>query len=145
MKILVLNGVNLNMLGVREKDIYGTITLDAINSLILEEATKLGVEVVFKQDNVEGELVNIIHQAYFNGTDGILFNPGAYTHTSIALLDALKAVQIPTVEVHLSNIYEREEFRKISYIKEACIASVYGLQENSYLKALHILVEYLNK
>lgn len=138
MKILVLNGPNLNMLGIREPDIYGKATYNDLVSLIQSEAELLGVEVVCKQSNHEGELVDWIQQAYGN-TDGIVINPGAYTHTSVALLDAVKSVGIPTVEVHISDPDTREEFRRISYIRAACADTVKGMGFDGYLKAMRLL------
>ena len=138
MKILVLNGPNLNMLGIREPDIYGKATYNDLVSLIHAEAEQLGVEVECKQSNHEGELVDWIQQAYGN-TDGIVINPGAYTHTSVALLDAVKSVGIPTVEVHISDPDTREEFRKVSYIRAACVDTIKGLGFEGYLKAMRLL------
>lgn len=140
MNILVINGPNLNMLGLREPDIYGKQTYSDLCELIDSEAKKIGACVEFYQSNHEGDLVDAIQKAYgkFNG---IIINPGAYTHTSIALLDAVKAVGIPTVEVHISDPDTREDFRKVSYIRLACIATVKGLGFEGYLKALHILTE----
>ena len=140
MNILVINGPNLNMLGLREPDIYGKQTYSDLCELIDSEAKKIGACVEFYQSNHEGDLVDAIQKAYgkFNG---IIINPGAYTHTSIALLDAVKAVGIPTVEVHISDPDTREDFRKVSYIRLACIATVKGLGFKGYLKALHILTE----
>ena len=138
MKILVLNGPNLNMLGIREPDIYGKATYNDLVSLIEAEGELLGVEVVCRQSNHEGELVDWIQQAY-GQFEGIIINPGAYTHTSIALLDALKTVNIPTVEVHISDPDTREEFRRISYIRAACVATVKGMGFAGYLKAMRIL------
>ena len=138
MNILVINGPNLNMLGVREPDIYGKQTYDDLLDLIRAEANRLGVVVKFVQSNHEGALVDAIQAAY--GTaDGIVINPGAYTHTSVALLDAVKAVGIPTVEVHISDPDTREEFRKVSYIRAACVGSIKGHGLEGYLEALRIL------
>ncbi len=138
MKILVLNGPNLNMLGIREPDIYGKATYNDLVSLIEAEAELLGVEVLCKQSNHEGQLVDWIQEAY-NTFDGIIINPGAYTHTSVALLDAVKAVGLPTIEVHISDPDTREEFRKISYIRAACMTTVKGMGFAGYLKAMRIL------
>lgn len=138
MKILVLNGPNLNMLGIREPEIYGKATYNDLVSLIEAEGELLNAEVVCRQSNHEGELVDWIQQAY-GQYDGIIINPGAYTHTSIALLDALKSVDIPTVEVHISDPDTREEFRRISYVRAACIATVKGMGFAGYLKAMRIL------
>ena len=140
MNILVINGPNLNMLGIREPDIYGKHTYDDLLDLIRAEASRLGVVVKFVQSNHEGALVDAIQAAY--GTaDGIVINPGAYTHTSIALLDAVKSVGIPTVEVHISDPDTREEFRKVSYIRAACVASIKGHGLEGYLEALRLLAK----
>lgn len=123
-RLLVINGVNLNMLGIREKELYGEKSFFELERYIRESAKKLGVKVVLKQSNHEGKIVDFIQKAY-GKFDGIIINAGAYTHTSIAILDALKAVAIPTVEVHLTDINAREEFRKVSYVglyAEFCIA-----------------------
>lgn len=140
MKILVLNGPNLNMLGLREPDIYGNNTYADLLELIKAEADRLGVEVEFFQSNHEGALVDAIQGAY-GRVDGIVINPGAYTHTSVALLDAVKAVSIPTVEVHISDPDTREDFRKISYIRAACVKTFKGLGFEGYLAAIRYLVE----
>lgn len=136
--ILVINGPNLNMLGIREPQIYGTETYEMLCECVRKEAERLGVAVRFVQSNHEGELVDAIQSAYGNA-DGIILNPAAYTHTSIAILDAVKAVGVPTVEVHLSDPDEREPFRRISYVREACIASVKGQGVQGYLTALQML------
>ena len=141
MKILVLNGPNLNMLGTREPAIYGSGTYDDLQQMIRTHAEKCGVEVLFYQSNHEVALVDAIQQAYFDGVDGIVFNPGAYTHTSVALLDALKTVGIPTVEVHISNVAKREDFRQISYVRAACVATVMGKGVAGYTEALDILAK----
>ena len=140
MKILVINGPNLNLLGLREPSIYGSRTYADLLEMIRTEAEKLGVEVSFVQSNHEGALVDAIQAAY--GTaDGIVINPGAYTHTSVALLDAVKAVGVPTVEVHISDPDTREEFRKVSYIRAACVASIKGHGLEGYLEALRLLAK----
>ena len=139
MKILVINGPNLNMLGVREPDIYGAETFQGLCGMIEDFAAEKGVEVELYQSNHEGDLVDKIQAAYGN-TDGIVINPGAYTHTSVALLDALKAVSIPTVEVHISDVSAREEFRQISYIRAACIATIAGHGTRGYLEAMELLM-----
>ena len=138
MKILVINGPNLNLLGLREPDIYGRRTYQDLIEMIRAEAEKLGVSVEFMQSNHEGALVDAIQAAY-GVCDGIVINPGAYTHTSVALLDAVKAVGIPTVEVHISDPDTREEFRKVSYIRAACVASIKGHGLEGYLEALRLL------
>ena len=140
MTILIINGPNLNLLGLREPDIYGKRTYRDLVELIRAEAEQLGVSVEFVQSNHEGALVDAIQDAYgrFNG---IVINPGAYTHTSIALLDAVKAVGVPTIEVHISDPDQREDFRKVSYIRAACIASIKGHGLEGYLEALHLLAK----
>ena len=142
MHILVLNGPNLNMLGIREPEHYGTQTLADLIAMIEAEAARLGVTVECYQSNHEGDLVDKIQAAY-GKADGILINPAAYTHTSVALLDAVKAVQLPTVEVHISDPDTRDEFRKISYIRQACIATVKGKGFAGYLEGLQILKTHI--
>lgn len=138
-KILVINGPNINMLGIREPEIYGKGTLRDLEEMINKKAEELGVEVEFFQSNHEGALVDRIQEAY-GRIDGIVMNPAAYTHTSVAILDAVKAVGIPTVEVHISDPDTRDEFRKISYVRAACIATVKGKGFAGYLEAMEILV-----
>ena len=145
MNILVLNGPNLNMLGIREPGIYGRGTYEDLQSLIRAHAQKRGVNISFYQSNHEGELVDAIQQAYYDGTDGIIFNPAAYTHTSVALLDALKAVGIPTVEVHISDVDAREQFRRVSYAGMACVKTYKGLGFQGYVEAVKFLKDYLSK
>ena len=140
MKILVLNGPNLNMLGMREPGIYGSETYRDLLEKIAAHAQTRGVSVDFFQSNHEGALVDRIQEAYGN-TDGIVINPGAYTHTSIALLDAVKAVGIPTVEVHISDVARREPFRSVSYIRAACVGSIIGHGTDGYLEAMDLLIE----
>ena len=141
MKLLVINGPNLNMLGIREPAIYGSGTYTELLELIRAHAERRGAEVSFFQSNHEGALVDAIQQAYFDGVEGIILNPAAYTHTSVALLDALKAVAIPTVEVHISDVAAREDFRQISYVRPACIAAVTGRGFAGYLDAVDILLK----
>lgn len=144
MKILFLNGPNINLLGIREPDKYGNKTLKDIEEFIQKEAEKNNISVTFYQSNIEGELVNKIQEA--KGLyDGIVMNPAAYTHTSVAIRDALLAVEIPTVEIHLSNIHKREEFRKISLTAPACIGQITGFGENSYKLGLIAIIDYLKK
>ena len=144
MKILVLNGPNLNLLGTREPEKYGTQTLADIENFLKEEASKLNVEIVFYQSNIEGELVNKIQEA--KGTfDGIIINPAAYTHTSVAIRDAFLAVSVPAVEIHLSNIHTREEFRKTSLTAPACIGQITGFGANSSKLGLIAITDYLLK
>lgn len=140
MHILVINGPNLNLLGRREPDIYGRRTYEDLCSLIREEADRLGVSVELIQSNHEGDLVDAIQKAR-DSADGIIINPAAYTHTSVAILDAVKAVGVPTVEVHISDPDTREAFRRISYIRSACIASIKGHGFEGYLMALRRLTE----
>ena len=140
MKILVLNGPNINMLGIREPNIYGKETYATLLSKIQKYATERGVKIRTVQSNHEGVLIDEIQAAYLK-FDGIVINPAAYTHTSIALLDALKAVGLPTVEVHISDVSKREDFRQISYVREACIATISGHGTDGYLEAIDILIE----
>ncbi|MBE6667823.1 MAG: type II 3-dehydroquinate dehydratase [Ruminococcaceae bacterium] len=135
MKILVINGPNLNMLGIREPDIYGSQSFKALEEYVRSSAKELGLSVSLFQSNHEGEIVDVIQSAY-GIYDGIVINPAAYTHTSVAILDALKAVAIPTVEVHLSDINEREEFRKFSYVSMIAKKTICGLGFEGYRKAL---------
>ena len=141
MKLLVINGPNLNMLGIREPAIYGSGTYTDLLELIRAHAERRGAEVSFFQSNHEGALVDAIQQAYFDRVDGMIINPAAYTHTSVALLDAVKAVGIPTVEVHISDVAAREDFRQISYVRPACIATVTGRGFAGYLDAVDILLK----
>ncbi len=140
-KILVINGPNLNMLGIREPDIYGSSTYQDLQRMISDHVRARGVEVSFFQSNHEGALVDAIQQAYFDGVDGIVLNPAAYTHTSVALCDAVKAVAIPTVEVHISDVTQREDFRQVSYVRSACVATVMGKGFAGYLEAMDLLLK----
>ena len=142
MKLLILNGPNLNMLGIREPGIYGVVTYQTLVEKIERHAKELGVEVRCAQTNHEGVLVDEIQAAY-GVMDGIVINPGAYTHTSIAILDAVKAVGIPTVEVHISAVEKREDFRQVSYIRAACVATITGHGTDGYLEAMELLVARL--
>ena len=144
MKLLIINGPNLNMLGIREPGIYGSENYETLCGRIRAHAAEIGVEAELYQSNHEGDLVDKIQQAYGN-TDGIVINPGAYTHTSVAILDAVKAVSIPTVEVHISNVDAREEFRQVSYIRLACIATISGHGLEGYLEAMDLLRARLAK
>ena len=132
----------MNMLGIRQPEIYGKATYADLVEMIEQEAEKLGVDISFFQSNHEGALVDAIQQAYFDKVDGIIINPAAYTHTSVALLDAVKAVGIPTVEVHVSDPDGREEFRRVSYIRAACAATIKGKGLPGYLEALRYLVQH---
>ena len=142
MKLLVINGPNLNMLGIREKGIYGTETYEDLKRLISQTCDQLNIQVEIYQSNHEGAIVDKIQEAY-GRVDGIIINPAAYTHTSVAILDALKAVNLPAVEVHLSNIFERESFRHLSYAGMACIKSIIGHGFEGYREAILFLKENL--
>ncbi len=144
MRILVIHGPNLNLLGKREPEIYGSTTIDEINALFKKEAKTLGADVEFSQSNSEGEIVNTIQEA-MEGFDGIVINPAAYTHTSVAIRDAITSTAIPTIEVHISNIFRREDFRKKSFISGVSIGVVSGLGIDSYLLGLRGMVNYLRK
>ncbi|EAT16752.1 type II 3-dehydroquinate dehydratase [Desulfuromonas acetoxidans] len=145
MKIKVIHGPNLNLLGVREPGVYGQETLNEINNGLSRYADELGVAVECYQSNHEGDLVDAIHQAMTDGVDAIVINPGAYTHTSVALRDAVCAVSIPTVEVHLSNIHCREEFRHHSYLAPVCLGQICGLGSRGYRLALLALIEHVKQ
>ncbi len=140
MKILVINGPNLNMLGIREPDHYGRENYESLCEKIQKHCDNKKVEVKIYQSNHEGDLVDEIQKAYGN-IDGIVINPGAYTHTSIAILDAVKSVNIPTVEVHISKVEEREDFRQVSYVRLACVKTITGRGTDGYLEAIDYLVE----
>ncbi|MBQ8858475.1 MAG: type II 3-dehydroquinate dehydratase [Clostridia bacterium] len=144
MKIMVINGPNLNMLGIREPQHYGRESYAALLEKIQNYATLHGAEVSFYQSNHEGDLVDCIQSTY-GKYDGIVINPGAYTHTSIALLDAVRAVGLPCVEVHISDIAEREPFRAVSYIRAACIGAIIGHGTNGYLEAVDLLLKETGK
>ena len=141
MKILVINGPNLNMLGIREPSHYGKETYAELCGKIEAHCAAKGIETEIYQSNHEGDLVDRIQKAYFDGVDGIVINPGAYTHTSIALLDAVKSVSIPTVEVHISKVEEREDFRRVSYIRAACVKTITGHGTAGYLEAIDFLAD----
>jgi 3-dehydroquinate dehydratase-2 len=142
MKILVLHGPNLNLLGQREPEIYGSLTLEEINARLIELGKALGVEVTCRQSNGEGALIDLLQEARL-WADGVIFNPGGYTHTSVALRDAVAAIGIPVVEVHLSNVYAREEFRHRSLLSGVCKGKVVGFGWQSYALGLRGLVEML--
>jgi 3-dehydroquinate dehydratase-2 len=142
-RIIVINGPNLNLLGVREKDVYGSVTLAEIAAAVTKEAEKLGMEADFIQSNHEGEIIDKLHEAR-GKYDVIIMNPGAYTHYSIAIRDAVKAVEIPCIEIHLSNIHAREEFRSKSVIAPVCVGQICGFGADSYtiaLKAASLLLQ----
>lgn len=144
MKIVIINGPNLNMLGIREPEHYGKEKYDDLSRRILRYCAERGIEADIYQSNHEGDLVDRIQAAYFDKTDGIVINPGAYTHTSVALLDALNAVKIPTVEVHISKVEERDDFRQISYIRAACVKTITGHGTDGYLEAIEFLINTPN-
>lgn len=140
MKILIINGPNLNLLGIREPEVYGTSTYQDLCDFITKYVENKDVELEIFQSNHEGDLVDRIQQAYFDKIEGIIINPAAYTHTSIALLDALKSIMIPSVEVHISDLSKREEFRQISYVGMATEKSIKGHGFNGYLEAIDYLL-----
>ena len=140
MKILVINGPNINMLGIREPEHYGKETYSDLTKKIRNHCKSKNIEVEIFQSNHEGDLVDEIQKAY-GDADGIVINPGAYTHTSIAILDAVKSVNIPTVEVHISKVEEREDFRQISYVRLACVKTITGHGTDGYLEAIDYLTE----
>lgn len=142
MKILIINGPNINLLGIREKHIYGSETYESMCNYLYKESKKLGLNINIVQSNIEGEIINYIQRAY-GEFDGIIINPGAYTHYSIAIYDALKAVDIPTVEVHISNIHNREEYRKKSVTAGACIGQICGFKKYGYVMAMMALQEFI--
>ena len=138
MKILVINGPNINMLGIREPEIYGKATYSDLVEYVEKAASRLNVEVAFFQSNHEGSMVDAIQEAY-GKFDGIVINPAAYTHTCVALLDALKSVGIPAVEVHISDVRQREDFRQVSFVRAACVATVMGKGFDGYVEAMEVL------
>lgn len=143
MKIMAINGPNLNMLGVREKNIYGTKDFTDVCKYIQNEGEKRGHEMTLLQSNLEGEIINFIQKAYYEKYDGIVINPGAYTHYSYAIHDAIKGVSIPTVEVHISNVHTREDFRRVSVTAPACIGQMCGFGEFGYVLAIEALENYV--
>ncbi len=144
MKIFVINGPNLNMLGIREPEHYGRETYSDLINKIEKYCAEKSIECECFQSNHEGDIVDKIQQAY-GDADGIVINPGAYTHTSVAILDAVKAVMLPTVEVHISKLEEREDFRQVSFIRLAAVRTVSGLGTDGYLRAIDFLIDYLKK
>lgn len=145
MKILVLNGPNLNFLGIREPAVYGKGTYAELEKMITDHANKIGISTEIYQSNHEGALIDKIQNAYFEKVDGIVINPAGYTHTSVAILDALKAVNIPTVEVHISKVDEREDFRQISYVRLFAKKTITGKGFAGYIEAIDYLKDYLTE
>jgi 3-dehydroquinate dehydratase-2 len=145
MKLYIINGPNLNKFGVREPDLYGKCGYQELCEMIENHSKNCGIEAVLYQSNHEGDLVDKIQEAYFEGADGIVINPGAYTHTSIAILDAAKATKLPLVEVHISKVVEREDFRQISYIREAAVKTITGHGVTGYIEGIDFLIDYLRK
>lgn len=143
MNILVINGPNLNMLGIREPGIYGDDNYESLVKKIEDHCESKGIDVECLQSNHEGDIVDMIQQAYFDKVDGIVINPGAYTHTSVAILDALKSVDIPAVEVHISDVSAREEFRQISYVSYYCFKTIMGEGLDGYIHAIDLIEEKL--
>jgi len=135
-KIVVINGPNLNFLGIREKSVYGKMNYQEVIEYLMDYAKKENIDLDIFQSNCEGQIIDRIQKCYFDGVDGIIINPGAYTHYSYAIRDAIASVMIPTIEIHISNIYEREDFRKISVIKDVCIYQIYGKGIKGYIEAL---------
>ena len=144
-KIFIINGPNLNFLGIREIGIYGNDNYDSLCSYIQEKFCDRNVKIEIFQSNYEGKIIDIIQNAYYERIDGIVINPGAYTHYSYAIHDALKSVSIPAVEVHLSDIHKREEFRKISVTAPACVLQIYGKGKEGYVEAVEYLMKYSKK
>ena len=144
-KIMIINGPNLNFLGIREKDIYGNDDYESICSYIKDKFSDKKVRIDILQSNSEGKIIDFLQSAYFRNFDGIVINPGAYTHYSYAIFDAIKSILIPTVEVHLSNIHEREAFRKTSVTAPACIAQSYGKGKEGYVEAVELLINEKTK
>ena len=140
MKVIILHGPNLNLVGTREPEIYGSITLEEINDRLVEQGQELGVEVTCQQSNHEGALIDALHEAR-QWANGVVFNPGGYSHTSVALRDTVAAIDIPVVEIHMSNVYAREDFRHQSYISSVCKGKIVGFGWKSYLLGLKAIVE----
>ena len=145
MKLYIINGPNLNMLGLREPEIYGNTNFKSLEASIRSYCEERGIDACLRQSNHEGDLVDYIQEAYFEGADGIVINPGAYTHTSIAILDAAKATRLPLVEIHISKVEDREAYRQVSYIREAAIRTITGEGVKGYFMAIDHLCEVLTK
>lgn len=144
-KVCIIHGPNLNFTGIREKDIYGVKTFEDINNIIIDESKKYDFKIELFQSNYEGAIIDKLQECWYTKYDGIIINPGAFTHYSYAIRDAVSSINIPTIEVHLSNIHTREEFRNNSVIAPVCIGQVCGFGANSYLLALHALSLFFNK
>lgn len=145
MKVMVLNGPNLNMFGIREKEVYGSTSYENICKYLTEESNKRNIELTILQSNIEGELINYLQKAFIEEYDGVIFNPGAYTHTSYALYDAIKSIPgIPVIEVHMSNVHAREDFRHKSLTAPACIGQICGFKEFGYVMAMDALINFLD-
>ena len=144
-KIKIIHGPNLNFTGVREKSVYGEEYIDDINAKILEKAAKMDIDLEIFQSNIEGEIINYIQSCYYEGVDGIIINPGAFTHYSYAIRDAIASVGLPVVEVHLSNVYAREEFRKTSVCAPVCSGQISGFGAYSYILALYAIEEIIER
>lgn len=145
MKVLVINGPNLNFLGIREKGIYGSESYEGLVERLKQKAKQDGIELELFQDNSEGAIIDRIQQAYYDKVDGIVINPGAYAHYSIAIRDALASIEVPKIEVHISNVYKREEFRHTSVITPVCTGEILGLGLQGYFFAIDALKEYIKK
>ena len=145
MKILVINGPNLNLLGIREPSIYGADTLGDIENWINDELRNQNIKLQWYQSNHEGKILDRLHRAMNDKSDGIIINPGAYTHYSYAIRDAISAISIPTIEVHISDIKSREKFRQTSVIEDVCLEQISGLGKNGYLKSTYTLEKYINR
>lgn len=140
MKVLILHGPNINLTGTRETEIYGTMTLEEINTRLVEQGQEIGIKVICQQSNHEGALIDALHEAR-KWADGVVFNPGGYSHTSVALRDAVAAIDIPVIEVHMSNIYAREGFRHQSFISSVCKGKIVGFGWKSYLLGLKVIID----
>lgn len=145
MKVMVINGPNLNFLGIREKNIYGNKGYEDVVKYIADEGKKLEIDVDARQSNIEGEIINYIQYAYLNDYDGIIINPGAYTHYSYAIMDAIKSVEMPVIEVHISNVHKREEFRHKSVTAAACMGQIVGMGVYGYILAMMAIKNILSK
>ncbi len=141
MKLLIINGPNLNFLGIRERNVYGNQDYDYLLNMIAKKGEEIGAEIEVFQSNHEGAIIDRIQDAYFDGTEGIVINPGAYTHYSYAIHDALQSVTMPKMEIHISNIMEREDFRKVSVTAPACDGQIYGKGLNGYLMAIDEIIK----